>query len=337
MGWPSHAVGGGRHDWATYLERGFVEPFRNALRGMPEVDAPVDDGGRTMLMEVLTFARGEPWLEIVNLLIGAGADVNRRVSGGRLVWDFAPTSNPGCVEIWRALIQSGLDVTTRGVKNETALMRVCSVYHGSGNYSSVEAIVRLLLDAGAEVNVVDQYQVSALQSAAGSGNIKAVKVLLKGGADPNLAATSRRSALFEAAVHGHADVVQALIQAGAQVDAVTLGSRLASYPAFTAGIVDVEGVTPLIAAAEGGHFQAVRQLADAGADVNRADASGFAPLMGAARTGHAKMAQFLLDRGARRDAVDASGRNAQKHAAEFQQLSEIAPLLKRTPGKADPV
>ncbi|OGT84049.1 MAG: hypothetical protein A3H91_04175 [Gammaproteobacteria bacterium RIFCSPLOWO2_02_FULL_61_13] len=336
MGWPSHAPGGGRHDWATYIERGCVEPFRNAARGMPDVDAPVDEGGRSMLMEVLAYAGGEPWLEIVKLLIGAGADVNRRDAGRRLVWDFAPTSGPGCDRIWRALIQSGLDVNTRGDKNETALMRVCSVYDGSGDYSSVEAIVRLLLDAGAQVNVVDQYQISPLQSAAGTGNVKAVRVLLKDGADPNLAATSRRGALFEAAVRGHADVIQALLQAGARIDAVTLGSRMASYPAFTSGIVDVEGVTPLIAAAEGGHFQALRLLVDAGADVNRADASGFTPLMGAARAGHAKMVQFLLNPGARRDAVDAGGRNAQKHAAEFQKLNEIAPIFKRIPGNADP-
>ncbi len=87
MSWPSHGPRG-RHDWWTYLERGYVAPFRDAVREMPDVDVPVDDSGRTMLMEVLAYAGGEPWLEIVTLLIGAGADVNRRDLGGRPVWDF---------------------------------------------------------------------------------------------------------------------------------------------------------------------------------------------------------------------------------------------------------
>jgi hypothetical protein len=91
---------------------------------MPDVDVPVDDSGRTMLMEVLAYAGGEPWLEIVTLLIGAGADVNRCDLGGRPVWDFAPTSGPSCVEIWRALIQASLDVNARGEKGSKR-GRVC--------------------------------------------------------------------------------------------------------------------------------------------------------------------------------------------------------------------
>ncbi len=72
MSWPSHGPRG-RHDWGTYLERGYVDPFRDAVREMPDVDVPLDDGGRTMLMEVLAFAGGAQWLEIVALFVGAGA------------------------------------------------------------------------------------------------------------------------------------------------------------------------------------------------------------------------------------------------------------------------
>ena len=327
MGWPSHGARG-RHDWATYLERGYIAPFRDVLREMPDVvDAAIDDSGRTMLMYAVSENGG--WLELVTLLIGAGADVNRREANGRPVWDFVSTSGPSCVEVWRTLVNAGLDVNSRGVKNETPLISLCAVYLAPATdpprVLSHRTIVQLLLDAGAEVNVVDKYNDSPLSAASSwPGNIEVVKILLKAGADPNQVGNGTRSALFNAATHGHAHVAQALLQARAHVEAATLGSR---------GNIDVKEVTPLIAAIEAGHFHVVHLLADAGADVNRPDSSGFTPLMGAARAGHAKMVQFLLERGARHDAVDASGRDARKYAAEFHHQGEIAPILQRGSNK----
>ncbi len=325
MTWPSHSSRG-RHDWWTYLERGYAGPFRDVLRDMPDVvDAPVDESGRTMLMHALSSS-----MEIVNILIKAGADVNRRDSSGRAVWDFAPTWGPFSVEIWSALIQAGLDVNSRGTKNETPLISVCSGYVDPATNDSYRqsrcATVQLLLDAGAEVNVVDRYNDSPLRAAASAGNSEVVKILRKAGANPNQSGSGTRSALFEAAIRGHDTIVQSLLQGGAQVEAATLGSRFSHLSGY---LMDVEGVTPLIAAAEGGHFQTVRLLVTAGADVNRSDSSGFTPLMGAARAGHPGMVNFLLERGARRDAVDASGRNALTHAIAFGHQQEISPILQR--------
>src|SRR5690606_27887376 len=59
-----------------------------------------------------------------------------------------------------------------------------------------------------------------------------------------------------------------------------------------------EGMTPLALAAMTGNADIVRQLLDAGADVNRPLANGETPLMMAARTGDTDTIQLLLDRGA---------------------------------------
>ena len=63
----------------------------------------------------------------------------------------------------------------------------------------------------------------ALMLAARSGNVEAVKLLLEAGANVNAAERFRgQTALMLAAVENHAAVVQALIAAGAQVNARTV-------------------------------------------------------------------------------------------------------------------
>lgn len=330
MGWPTHGRGG-RHDWATYLERGYEAPFREAVREIDDVDADFDDNGRSMLMYALSSGSSAS-AGIVGILIGAGADVNRQDASGRPAWDFAPTWGPSSVEIWSALIGAGLDVKSRGVKNETALISVCAGYVDPATNrefrESRRAIVQLLLEAGAEVDAADQYGDTPLRAAAGAGNAEVVKLLVKAGAEGSTPGAGGRSALYEASLHGQALIVRTLLQAGAPLEAAALGSRIRALPVFTSGYIDAEGVTPLIAAAEGGHFEVVRLLVDAGAAVNRADSTGFTPLMGAARAGHAGMARFLVERGAERSAVDRSGRNALAHAVEFGHQRVMAAILK---------
>ena len=61
------------------------------------------------------------------------------------------------------------------------------------------------------------------------------------------------------------------------------------------------GQTPLIAASSTGNSQTVRQLIDAGADVNHVDAYGLTPLMYVSHAGHSTVARMLLDTGAAPD------------------------------------
>jgi len=215
LSWPTHGSRG-RHDWWTYLERGYLDPFRDVLATTPGVvDAVFDDAGRTMLMYAVATSSA-----LVGMLIKAGADVNRRDAHGRPVWDFVPRWGPQWVDVWRLLIEAGLDVNSRAPGGQTPLISVCGVYvdpKTSNEYiQSKLDIVRLLLNAGAQVNVTDQYNVSPLAAAASARSEKVVKLLRKAGADPNLPAHGNRTPLFEAAVRGGVSIVQSLLNSGPQ-------------------------------------------------------------------------------------------------------------------------
>ena len=78
--------------------------------------------------------------------------------------------------------------------------------------------LRLLLDAGAEVDGTDQYGRTALMMAARQGLVENMRILLDAGADANARASLRRgnTALELAARNGHGEAVALLRAAGAR-------------------------------------------------------------------------------------------------------------------------
>jgi hypothetical protein len=73
--------------------------------------------------------------------------------------------------------------------------------------------------------------------------------------------------------------------------------------ASTAGTVQV-GETPLFVAAEAGHVEALRLLADVGANMHHTTPTGDTPLRVAARQGHGDCVRFLLRRGVKPTRAD---------------------------------
>ena len=155
-----------------------------------------------------------------------------------------------------------------------------------------EAIVKLLLDAGADPNARLRGDETPLMTAARTGTIGPVRALLARGADVNAKERRGQTALMWAAAEGHAEVVRALVAAGAD-----FRTPLSS------------GFTPLLFAVREGQTDAVRVLLAAGADINeamqpskrptgRAPARGTTPLVLAVENGHFELAVVLLEAGA---------------------------------------
>jgi ankyrin repeat protein len=76
--------------------------------------------------------------------------------------------------------------------------------------------VKLLLEAGADVDAQTAHGETALMYAAYAGRTEKVKVLLEYGADPNLTNMQGETALKMAKKKGHADIMQLLREAGAE-------------------------------------------------------------------------------------------------------------------------
>ncbi|KAH0489354.1 hypothetical protein TgHK011_009786 [Trichoderma gracile] len=275
-----------RHRGRTVLqsaaENGHMDIVKVLLSAGADVKTEsVDEIGRTALQA----AAGRGHLEIAKLLLDAGADVNA-----------APSQQLGQPALHAALNGGHPDValmllnTVAGVNTELKGCRETALQIASAKgYSN---IVRILLDAGADVNAkpTEHYQKgSALQAAAAEGHSGIVEMLLAAGVDVDAVwptINQGRTALHNAAENGHPDIVGKLLYAGADVNA-----QPTTY----------YGQTALRAAARHGHHDVVERLLAAGADVNAKGPTfnrGNTALQDAVLNGHLQVVESLLNAGA---------------------------------------
>ncbi len=165
---------------------------------------------------------------------------------------FAAIDNGDTAAV-QAALHAGLSPNAADAKGCTLLHRACSL-----NTPSYE-MVKLLLDAGADIRARDEYgrtAFAALVDCSGWRDVlhaEIMELLLAYGADINTRYQEGRTPLIEAAHSGQADMVEWLIQAGADVNAT-----------------DDDGDTPLLLAAFGcGDYTKIGLLLRAGADPNR--------------------------------------------------------------------
>jgi len=124
----------------------------------------------------LLRAASEGHLEVVQLLIDNGADVNARTTGGGTPLHYA-TSH---LEVVRRLLDNGADVNVKGHKGATAL-------HFAAAKGNV-AVARLLIERGADVNARDLSGQTPFQLAARYHHVEMGQVLFEAGAEEPVAA-----------------------------------------------------------------------------------------------------------------------------------------------------
>ncbi|EXL98768.1 ankyrin repeat-containing domain protein [Fusarium oxysporum II5] len=249
----------------------------------------------------------------VRWLIAAGADVDQQHGGTAL----HRATRKGYLGIIQQLLVAGADVDLqeeRGEKREEAPLHAAA---GSGSVDVVEC----LLNAGADVNAYGGTKKTPIAVAAASGCVPVVKLLLD-----ELEASGRKRfgpALAYAVQHGHVEVVSMLLTAGAspggdpeepldyhslkppliiaaQEGNEDLVTRLIKAGANVNQFFSQYGrsVTSLYAASLKGHLAIMRQLLDAGADIDGKAGYLGTPLLAAVSEGQVEAMTLLLDAGA---------------------------------------
>lgn len=129
------------------------------------------------------------------------------------------------------LLEAGADIEGIDAKGHTAL--VLATYHG------FETTTAMLLDRGADPNGTTESG-SPLIGVAFKGHFAIAKRLLVAGADPNLRNSSEQTAIMMSALFDRREIIDLLLSMGADIDAVDAAGNDA---ASLARIQGNEGLT----------------------------------------------------------------------------------------------
>lgn len=221
-------------------------------------------------------------------------------------------------EVTRLLQTENIDIEFRAPNSGAT-----SLIYATNNGINPAAMVKLLLAAGADVNVANNNGVTPLIYAAsnsnGTSSLETVKLLLEYGAKVEAKMTNNETALFFASYHVNTtsslDTMKLLIQYGADVNAII--KNLDSSILMMA--VNATNTTS--------SNEAVELLLDSGADINLPNSARVTPLMAAASssttTSTLDTVRLLLDYGADPFLID----NTRKDALDYCQTEECKRVI----------
>lgn len=181
-----------------------------------------------------------------------------------------------------------------------------------GSYFGLDAMVKLLLEKKAEVDLKDASDRTPLLWAAKNGHDTVVRLLLEEKAEVDSKEASGRTPLSCAAENGHYTVVKLLLEWKAKVD-----------------LKDTNGQTPLLWAAENGHDTVVRLLLENDAEVDTNDFDERMPLSYAAENGHDTVVNLLVENNAKVDSEDSFRRTPLLWAAKNGHDTVVKLLLEK--------
>lgn len=242
--------------------------------------------------------------KIVQLLLDNGADMEAENSSGETPLHLA--ASQGSLSSLELLLRRGALINAQDKKGYTAIGLAAI----NDQVASLECLIRRG-DAS-----IDQFVAGSteLMHASARGNLKAVSSLLGCGAEINMKDDKQESALFKAISKKKTDVAIFLMENGAgagegnSVDitplllAASLECTEIAKELIDRGVsLDTQnsvGSTALSVAAHRGNIELIGLLLDAGANIENRDKDGWTPLFRTAHQGHKEAAILLVDRGA---------------------------------------
>ena len=169
-------------------------------------------------------------------------------------------------------------------------------------------IAKLLLANGANVNVKDEDNITALHLAAQNGHLEIAKFLVENGANVNVKDEDNVTALHLAAQNGHTGIVSLLIANDVDID-----------------VKISDGRTSLRIAAEKGYIEIAKLLIEKGANVDEKDNYGQTPFCAAANKyeENSEMIRLLIEKGANIEDSDNLGRRFITYLLPKEKRQEV--------------
>ncbi|CAN8072110.1 unnamed protein product [Agarophyton chilense] len=300
-----------------------------------------DENGLSPLLTAMEHSNGNKvdLCTCMNLLLKAGADSNKIVPDGPRPLHFACKKKYH--QLVEQLIESGaeLDATS---KSETAL-------HVAAETEDSHSM-KLLLEAGAHPNVLNEEKLSPLLLCARNQFVDGVRVLTETGADIKTSTPEGNTCLHVCAERRRGnvrEVINILVGAGASLDAFnSIGDQPLHVHIFehrtdgvqsliTAGAkinaLSKSDRSPLMMACDRGHLEAVRMLIRAGANVNLENKSEHTALyyFAGSESKTVRALRLLLNAGANINHRDKDGDTVLHEAALNDHPAVIRFLLHR--------
>jgi ankyrin repeat protein len=194
-------------------------------------------------------------LAAVEKFIAVGTSVDMNDDEHPLATSLHISVQRGDIETAQHLIRRGFNLSAANKSGETPLHLAVALRPPQN------AMVRLLIDAGANVSASTELSQTVLGAAARHGTAAIVRYLLEQGADATTAAWGNQTPLHGAASQGSAATVRILLVAGLDIEATDTG-----------------GDTPLHRAVYSGNVEKVKALLEWGANVHATDNVGDTPL-----------------------------------------------------------
>ncbi len=229
------------------------------------------------------------------------------------------------------LIRSGADVNAANRYGVTPLL--VAAQRGTAE------LIDLLLKSGANVKTAEAKLPEGqtlLMHAARTGQIAALKSLIAAGSNPNARETrTGTTAAIWAATGSRANAIRVLAEAGADLNVL---SKITSYPHTQNGVLlsGLEegysyvgqtvlprgGWSAVMFAAREGATEAVRALAESGANLNLTDPEGTTALIIAVINGHYDVVAALIEKGADPNIADIKGMTPLYAAVDMHTIGD---------------
>lgn len=268
----------------------------------------------TMTNELLGDAAENGHYDIVSYLLSKGADVNTSTSFLNEFYEEAGTpliaaAAAGHTNIIKLLLKNGADINATGSNNHDAMYYAAKnldentikllINNGANinreylEYNRPEGnllllvirgglnnIAEKLIQKGANIHTINDFQQTPLLLAAENGNLKLVNLLIKKGLDINARDKANSNFLHYAAENGNTELIELAVNKG-----------------FNINESNDNGITPIINLAKHADIRTFKYLVNKGANIHDQDNDGKTALHSAIQYENISVLKYLIDAG----------------------------------------